>query len=109
MSLERVIEERIREAIEAGEFDNLQGAGKPLDLDDYFSTPEEFRMGYSVLKSAKIVPEEVDRLKELGELKEKIKNCDDENERKKLNKILSEKTLAFNLLMERNKRRKSTI
>jgi hypothetical protein len=109
MSLARAIEERIREAIEAGEFDNLEGVGKPLDLDDYFSTPEELRMGYSVLKSAKIVPEEVDRLKELGELKEKIKSCADETEKKKLTKVFNEKTFAFNLLMERNKRRKSTI
>ncbi len=106
MSLSKVIDERIREAIEAGEFDNLEGAGKPLDLDDYFNTPEDLRMGYSVLKSAKIVPEEVDRLKEIGELKEKIKSYSNENEKKKLIKILNEKIFAFNLLLERKKRRK---
>ena len=106
MYLTKVIEEKIREAIEAGEFDNLEGAGKPLDLDSYFNTPEDLRMGYSVLKSAKIVPEEVDRLKEIGELKEKIKLSIDENEKKKLTKILNEKTLAFDILLERNKRRR---
>lgn len=105
MSLAKVIEERIREAIEAGEFDNLEGAGKPIDLDDYFAAPEDVRMGYSVLKSARIVPEEVDRLKEIGELKEKIKLTTNETEKKKLIKIFNEKTLAFNLIMERNKRR----
>ena len=106
MSLANFIEERIREAIEAGEFDNLEGAGKPLDLDSYFNTPEDLRMGYSVLKSAKIVPEEVDRLKEVGELKEKIKSLADEGEKQKLIKILNERVLAFNLLMERNKRKR---
>ncbi len=95
MSLAKVIEERIREAIEAGEFDNLEGAGKPLDLDDYFATPEDLRMSYSVLKSAKIVPEEVDRLKEIGELKEKIKSISDDNEKKELTKILNEKRLLL--------------
>lgn len=30
MSLANSIENRIKEAIEAGEFDNLEGAGKPL-------------------------------------------------------------------------------
>ncbi|HLM60249.1 MAG TPA: DUF1992 domain-containing protein [Pyrinomonadaceae bacterium] len=105
MSLSKVIDERIREAIEAGEFDNLEGAGKPLDLDDYFSTPEELRMGYSVLKSAKIVPEEVDRLKEIGELKEKIKSSADEAEKKKLTKTLNEKTLALDLILERKRRK----
>jgi hypothetical protein len=106
MSLANSIEKRIKEAIEAGEFDNLEGAGKPLDLDSYFNTPEDLRMGYSVLKSAKIVPEEVDRLKEIGELKEKIKSTTDESEKRKLIKILNERVLAFNILMERNKRKR---
>src|SRR4028118_810664 len=106
MSLANSIEKRIKEAIEAGEFDNLEGAGKPLDLDSYFATPEDLRMGYSVLKSNKFVPAEVDMLKEIGELKEKVKNCSDEVEKKKLNKILQEKTLGFTMLMERNKRKR---
>jgi hypothetical protein len=106
MSLAKFIEERIREAIEAGEFNNLEGAGKPLDLDAYFNTPEDLRMGYSVLKSAKIVPEEVDRLKEIGELKEQIKSSTDESEKRRLIVILNERVLAFNLLMERNKRKR---
>ena len=106
MSLGKFIEEHIKKAIEAGEFDNLEGAGKPLDLNSYFNTPEDVRMGYSVLKSAKIVPEEVDRLKQIGEIKEKIKTLADEDEKRKWTKILNEKTLAFTLLMERNKRRK---
>jgi hypothetical protein len=106
MSLGKFIEEQIRKAIEAGEFDNLEGAGKPLDLNTYFNTPEDVRMGYSVLKSAKVVPEEVDRLKEIGEIKEKIKTLVDEDEKRKLTKVLNEKTLALTLLMERNKRKK---
>ncbi len=89
MSLAKVIEERIREAIEAGEFNNLEGAGKPLDLDAYFNTPEDLRMVYSVLKSARIAPEEVDRLKEIGDLKEQIKRCADENKKRNLIKVLN--------------------
>ena len=106
MSLGKFIEEQIRNAVEAGEFDNLKGAGSPINLDDYFSTPEDMRMGYSVLKSSKFVPEEVERLKEIGELKEKVKNSPESAEKTKLNKILQEKQLAFTLLMERNKLRK---
>ncbi len=105
MFLAKFIEEKIKEAIEAGEFDNLEGAGKPLNLDDYFAAPEDLRMGYSVLKSAKIIPEEIDRLKEIGELKEKIKAVSNELEKRNLTKILHEKTLAFNLILERKKRK----
>ena len=106
MSFHKYIEEKIRKSVEAGEFDNLEGAGKPLSLDDYFNTPEEFRVGYSVLKSSKFVPEEVERLKEIGELKEKLKNCPSETEKVKLTKLLQERQLAFSILMERNKRKK---
>lgn len=106
MNLGKLIDEQIRNAIEAGEFDNLEGAGKPLDLHSYFSVPEDLRMGYSVLKSNKFVPEEVERLKEIGELREKIKASLNESEKSTFSKILREKELAFNLVMERNKFRK---
>lgn len=100
------VEEQIRQAILRGEFDNLEGAGKPLDLDDYFATPEDVRVGYSVLKSNNFVPEEVDRLNEIRLLKEEIKICSDEVEKKRLTKILNEKTLALALVLERNKRKR---
>ena len=106
MSFHKFIDDQIAKAVAAGEFDNLEGAGKPLDLNGYFNTPEDVRVGYSVLKSSKFVPEEVERLKEIGELKEKINNCADDAEKKRLGKILSEKNLALSLLMERNKFRK---
>lgn len=106
MSLGRFVEEQIRKAIERGEFDNLEGAGRPLNLDAYFATPEDLRVGYSVLKSSKFVPEEVERMKEIGELKEKIKTCANDEEKIKLNKILQEKQLALTMLIERNKLRR---
>lgn len=104
MSLNKIIEEQIKNAVEAGKFDNLEGAGKPLDLDAYFNTPEDLRVGYSVLKSSRFVPEEVSRLKEIGELREQIKICADEARKKNLMKILNEKQLAFDLMMERNRK-----
>lgn len=106
MSFHKFIDEQIKKSIEAGEFDNLEGKGQPLDLTSYFNTPEEFRMGYSVLKSSKFVPEEVERLKEIGELREKLKVCEDEREKAGLVRILQERQLAFSILMERNKRRR---
>lgn len=63
-------------------------------------------MSYSVLKSSKFVPEEVERLKEIGELKEKINRCKDESEKAGLVKIFNEKQLALELLIERNKLRR---
>ncbi|MCA1623539.1 MAG: DUF1992 domain-containing protein [Acidobacteria bacterium] len=106
MSLQKFIEEKIKQAIADGEFDNLEGAGKPLDLNTYFNALEDMRMGYSLLKSNNFVPEEVELLREIGQLKEKLKTCDDISEKKDLTKNLHDKTLTFNILMERNKQRK---
>ena len=105
MYLEKFIEEKIRQAIEAGEFDNLKGAGKPLDMDEYFNSPPEVRAGYALLKSNNFVPEEVELLKEIGLLREKIDACADAEEKRALTKTHSEKSLALRLMLERNKRK----
>ena len=46
MLFERLAEEKVKEAIENGEFDNLSGKGKPIDLTEYFQTPADLRLGY---------------------------------------------------------------
>ncbi len=48
MSLAKFVEEQIRKAMKTGEFDNLEGAGRPLNLDLYFAAPVDVRMVYSV-------------------------------------------------------------
>ena len=72
MSFDKLVEEKIRAAMAAGEFDNLAGKGKPLDLTAYFATPEEVRVGYSLLKSAGFIPEEAHLLKEIESLKTRL-------------------------------------
>jgi hypothetical protein len=66
----KIIEEKIQKAIANGEFDNLKGKGKPIDLTAYFNTPSEYRVGHSLLKANKFIPEEVEILKDVGFLKE---------------------------------------
>lgn len=64
----QIVENRITEAIARGEFDNLPGAGKPLDLDDDRLIPEEERIAVRILKNAGCVPPEVERFAELERL-----------------------------------------
>lgn len=47
-----VAEQKIREAIEQGLFNNLPGAGSPLQLDDLSHLPPESRMAYTILKNS---------------------------------------------------------
>jgi len=105
MSIENAIEAMIREAIARGDFDNLDGAGKPLDLNAYFNTPEDVRMSYSVLKANNFVPEEVELLKEIAELKQKVSMTPAGEHHDTLTKSLQEKTLKLRLILEKNKRR----
>ena len=66
MPFSRIAENRIREALEQGQFENLPGAGHPLDLEEYFSTPEDLPMAYSILKSANCAPPEVELVREIA-------------------------------------------
>ncbi len=106
MSIEKFVEEQIKKAMAEGEFDNLSGKGKPLDLNGYFQTPEHLRICYSILKNGDYVPEEVQMLKEIEALKEQLAACSDEMQKKQLAKTISEKMLSFNLAVERYKRNK---
>jgi len=105
MPLERNIESILREAIERGEFDNLPGAGKPLDLTAYFNTPEEVRLAYSILKSADVLPEEASLLKEIAVLKADLDACRDDARIAQLRKAIEDRLLKYNLLNERRKAR----
>ncbi len=97
----KIAEERIREAMANGEFDNLAGQGKPLHIEDLSWVPEELRVGYTILKNAGILPEEVELKKEIFSLKELIDCCYDEEERTLLKRKLTEKTLRFDIMMEK--------
>jgi DnaJ homologue, subfamily C, member 28, conserved domain len=104
MSFQKSVDEKIEEAIAKGEFDNLPGKGKPLDLDAYFATPEHLRMGYSVLKSADIIPEEMELLREIEGLKKSLDSSSTPMEKKALRQQLSEKLTNLNMRMEHNRK-----
>jgi hypothetical protein len=107
MSYHRNVDEKIKEAIAKGEFDNLPGKGKPLDLDSYFATPKHLRMGYSILKSADIIPEEMELLKQIEGLKESLDSCTSQIEKRAIQKRLSEKITNLNIRMERYRKKRS--
>lgn len=104
MNFEKLVEAAIREAQERGDFDNLKGSGKPIDLSAYFETPEELRTAYSLLKNAGMAPAEVDLLGEIAALKEKLSAVQKEEDHTRIQKMIREKQMQFNILLERQKR-----
>lgn len=78
-----IAEERILAAIARGEFDNLPGAGKPLDLGDDLLVPEELRVAYRILKNAGCVPPEIEARKEIRRVEDLVGGMLDGEERRR--------------------------
>ena len=106
MNFSRIAENRIREAMEQGEFDNLPGAGQPLSLEEYFSTPEDLRMAYSVLKNANCRPLEVELLNEIARLQQAVTAATDAAAREPLERQLADRRTELAILLERRPRSK---
>ena len=104
MSFERIAESKIREAIARGEFDNLEGRGKPIDQEAYFAASPDVRLAYSMLKSNGFVPEEVELRRELAALREQLEGCDGQDERRRLTRAVNETLLKIDLLREHARR-----
>ncbi|PIQ26071.1 DUF1992 domain-containing protein [bacterium (Candidatus Blackallbacteria) CG17_big_fil_post_rev_8_21_14_2_50_48_46] len=63
-----IVEQKIQEALRRGEFENLPGAGQPLNLEEDSDVPPESRMAYKILKNAGVLPEELQLRKDLKAL-----------------------------------------
>ncbi len=106
MSLDRVVEEIIQAAMARGEFDNLPGQGKPLNLEAYFALPEDERMAITMLRNAGYAPEEIQLLRDIDELKQKLAAAGDEESRRAISKKMDDKMLAYNILLDRRRVRR---
>jgi hypothetical protein len=108
MSFDKIVEALIMEAQERGEFDNLPGNGKPIDLSAYFETPEEGRLAQSVLKNAGMTSPEVLLLKEIAGLRQLQEAVTDEAKKQEIRKQIEHKQMELNLMVERQKRQRKT-
>lgn len=100
-SWDRIAEERLREAVAAGAFDDLPGAGKPLELEDVSRVPEELRASYLLLKGANVLPEELQLRKEQLTLEDLLAACRDEEEAGGLRARIEALGVKRAILMER--------
>ncbi len=60
-----LVEQRIQDGIERGLFDNLEGTGKPLNLEEDAFVPEDMRMAFRLLRSNGLAPLWVELNKEI--------------------------------------------
>jgi hypothetical protein len=87
-------ERKIEEAIARGEFDNLPGAGRPLELDDDSQIPEDLRAAYRILKNAGYMPPEAQTLNQIAELERLVNDAPEDQRLRVLKKIALLRTAA---------------
>lgn len=71
-STQDLVEEQIRKARERGDFDNLEGAGKPLKFDENPYEPVELRMAFKILKDNDFAPYWIELGKDIDAALEKL-------------------------------------
>ena len=104
MSFDKIVEELIKKAQERGEFDNLPGKGKPIDLSAYFEAPEDVRVAQWLLKNSGFKSREVELLNEIALLRQILLSITDEKKKQETEKKIREKQIEFSLMLERQKR-----
>ncbi len=98
----KIVERKIKEAEERGEFDNLPGQGKPLDLDDDSRIPDDLRLAYKILKNADCLPPELELKKEIRQMEDMLENIPDEKERYQQIKRINHKITKLNMMGNRS-------
>jgi TusA-related sulfurtransferase len=93
-----IIEQRIRESMARGEFDDLPGRGKPLHLEDDSHIPEDLRLAYKVLKNANCLPPEVELRKDIRQMKDMLDAIPDEKEKVRQIRKINYKIMKLNAM-----------
>lgn len=69
------LEKTIQEAVERGLFDNLEGAGRPINWEDESLVDKEWLMAFRIMREQGFAPEWVELHKELGEELDKAREA----------------------------------
>ena len=78
--IDNLAEENIQAAIRRGEFDDLPGQGRRLELDDEILVPEALRAGYRLLKNAGCLPPELTLRREIHEIETLLRQAEGSGE-----------------------------
>jgi len=99
--LEDEIGRKLAEAHRTGELQAAESYGKPLATDaGWDQTPDEFRMGFKILKNAGVVPAEVELFKARAALRQAVEAAPPGAARTALQKRLSELEQSIALRLE---------
>ena len=98
IALQKLVEKRIKEAQERGEFDNLPGHGEPIQIEDDSHIPEDLRLAYKILKNADCIPPELQLKKEIRQMEDMLEGIPDEKEKYRQIKKINLKIMQLNMM-----------
>ena len=98
IGFQKIIEKRIKEAQEKGEFDDLPGHGEPLKIEDDSHIPEDLRLAYKILKNADCLPPELELKKEIRQMEDMLGDIPDEREKYRYLKKINYKIMQLNMM-----------
>jgi hypothetical protein len=101
LCIEKIAEQRIQEALERGELNDLPGQGAPLALEDDSRVPEDLRLAYKILKNADCLPPELQVRKEIRQMEDLLDRAPDEKEKYRLIKKINFMIMKLNMMGRR--------
>jgi hypothetical protein len=97
---EKIVEERIRRAMEKGEFEDLDGTGEPLALENDSHLPEDLRLAYKILKNAECLPPEIELRKDIEKTEDLLSALPETAQKYQLLKKLNFLILKLNAMRQ---------
>jgi hypothetical protein len=95
---QKIVEQRIQEALRDGEFDNLAGSGRALEFDDDEHVPQDLRLAFKILKNADCLPPELDLRSDIVRIRELLESVEDDERRRHLVRDFNLKILNLNMM-----------
>jgi hypothetical protein len=84
--------------LDRGDFDDLPGRGKPMQIEDDSGVPEDLRLAYKVLKNADCLPPELQLKKEIRQMEDLLESIPDEKEKYRQIKKINYKIMRLNIM-----------
>lgn len=85
---DELVEARIQESLERGDFDNLPDAGRRLDLEEDPFIPDDMRLACRILKNAGYIPPEMELRRDISDVESELANSEDAASRRRSMKKL---------------------
>ncbi len=82
-AFDELVEARIQEALERGDFENLPDAGRRLELEEDPFIPEDMRLACRILGNAGYLPPEMELRRDISTLETELAGGEDEQARRR--------------------------